>query len=439
MTADQAPVLWPFVASPALKPHGAQMGIDWFSRGPFYCDPNGWVLDDEMPVTNPNVVVFGKPGMGKSSTIKAMLLRFAALGYRALIVGDPKDEYEKLCHLFGVAPIAIGQGLGNKINPLEFGPLVQGWNKLKVGEQRRRCDTVFARWLTLVRGMVGSQKIGHIPVPFGPVEEVSVDYTLKQITGYSAGTTALKPTTIPELWHQLDDPCPDLVTQLRYASRQQFLDETRLLRSALQTMVTGSMAGLFDGPTSIDIDWAAPIASLSLSRLEGLGDEATAMALLCLNSWSRAMREAATPGDLRIVVRDECWKVLRLGVDAVKSFDADMRLSRRDGDIQIAVAHKPSDMGSVGDAGSQASAIAKDLLHLADTKILAGQDTKVATELEELLGLGHIARDLVTGWARQERGRAVWVVGEKIFKVQTFLHPIERYLTYTQDALESAA
>ena len=99
------------------------------------------------------------------------------------------------------------------------------------------------------------------------------------------------------------------------------------------------------------------------------------------------MREIADPGDLRIVVRDESWKQLRLGVEAVKSFDADLRLSRRDGDIQFALAHKPSDLLSVGDAGSQAAAIAKDLLHLADTKILHGQDQAVADELRSLLGL----------------------------------------------------
>ena len=55
---------------------------------------------------------------------------------------------------------------------------------------------------------------------------------------------------------------------------------------------------------------------------------------------------------------------MRLGVDAVKSLDANLRLSRRDGAVQIVIAHKPSDMLTVGDAGSQAVAIAKDLLHL---------------------------------------------------------------------------
>ena len=438
MASDQAPVLWPFVTSPGLPPRGAQMGIDYLSRASFYADPNGWVLDPTIPVSNPNMFTFGKPGMGKSATAKAFVLRMLGFGYKALILGDPKDEYEALCRALGVEPIAIGQGLSARINPLEFGPLGQGWNQLGAAEVQRRAAIVFARWLTLIRGLVGSQKIGQSPVPFGPSEETAVDAALKLLTGQNAGNTRLVETTIPALWHLLDEPPAELVTTCRYASTRHFLDSTRLLRDALGQLVGGSLKGLFDSHTTIALDWAAPIQSLSLSRLEALGDEAVGMALLCLNSWGRAMRETAAPGDLRVVVRDESWKQLRLGVDAVKSFDADLRLSRRDGDIQFALAHKPSDLVSVGDAGSQAAAIAKDMLHLADTKILHGQDQAVAEELRVLLGLPDIAVDIVTDWCRQAPGRALWIVGEQLFKVLTVLAPVERRLVWTNSALESA-
>ncbi|MDR1791287.1 MAG: ATP-binding protein [Propionibacteriaceae bacterium] len=434
MTSDQAAIFWPFISAPGLKPHGAQMGVDYFSGGAFYCDPNGWVMDDDMPVSNPNVMVLGKPGMGKSATVKAFIIRMAAFGYRCLVVGDPKDEYEKLCRFFQVEPIAIGQGLANRINPLDFGPLGQGWEQLSVAEQKRRCDIVFARWLTLIRGMVGSQG-----VPFGPTEAKVVDSALKQVTGFAQGASSLRVTTIPELWQCLNSPPQQMIEECRYSSSQHFWDDTRALRDALAEMFQGALAGLFDGPTTIDLDWMAPIASLSLSRLEGLGDEATGMALLCLNSWARAMRELSEPGDMRVVVRDECWRQFRLGIDAVKSFDADLRLSRRDGDIQMAIAHKPSDFLSVGDAGSQAVQIAKDMFHLADTKILLGQDQEVANQLGELLGINPMAQQLVTGWCRQEKGRALWIAGERYFKVKTILHPVEEQLTWTQDALEAAA
>ncbi|MEA4945843.1 MULTISPECIES: ATP-binding protein [Propionibacteriales] len=438
MTSDQAPVLWPLIATPGLPPTGAQLGIDQLSGGSFYADPLGWVLSDQVPVTNPNVFSFGKPGRGKSATTKAFILRMLDFGYRVLILGDPKDEYEHLCRALGVEPFAIGHGLPARINPLDFGPLGHGWADLDAAEAQRRSAVVFGRWLTLIRGLVGSQQIGDRRVPFGPTDETVIKTALGHLTGYTTGATRLTEPTIPALWRQLDEPATELINECRYRDRRDFYDSTRLLRDALGQLVSGALAGLFDGPTTINVDWRAPIQSLSLSRLEPLGDEAVGIALTCLNSWGRAMRETAEPGDVRIVVRDEAWKQLRLGPEAVKSFDADLRLSRRDGDIQWAIAHKPSDLLSVGDHGSQAVSIAKDLLHLADIKVLHGQDPGVAAELETLLGLGPIAQDLITGWAMQGRGRALWCVGEQTYKVQTVLHPLEQHLTYTNTALEKA-
>ena len=440
MTSDQAGVLWPFITGPGLPPTGALMGIDQQSGGCFYADPGGWVLDDAIGVTNPNVFVFGKPGRGKSATIKAFATRLMPFGYRTLIAGDPKDEYEPLCRELGVEPITVGHGLSARINPLAFGPLGHRWADLPATEARRRVAIVFARWLTLIRGLVGSQRIGDARVPFGPVDEVVVKTALAHLTGHRRGNTVLVETTIPQLWRLLDEPTDELVAECRYATTRQFLDETRLLRDALGQLVSGALAGLFDGPTTIDIDWNAPIQSLSLSRLEALGDEAVGIALTCLNSWSRGMRELAAPGDLRVVVRDESWKQLRLGPEAVKSFDADLRLSRRDGDVQVAVAHKPSDLLTAGDAGSQAVAIAKDLLHLADTHILHGQDPAVADDLHRLLGLSTIEQDLVTGWAMQGKGRALWCVADHRYKILTVLHEKERTLFQTnQRWLDSPA
>ena len=433
MTSDQAGVLWPFITGPGLPPTGAVMGIDQQSGGCFYADPGGWVLDDAIGVTNPNVFVFGKPGRGKSATIKAFATRLMPFGYRTLIAGDPKDEYEPLCAELGVEPITVGHGLSARINPLAFGPLGQGWADLPAAESRRRVAIVFARWLTLIRGLVGSQRIGEARVPFGPVDEVVVKTALAHLTGHRQGNTMLVETTIPQLWRLLDEPTDELVAECRYATTRQFLDETRLLRDALGQLVSGALAGLFDGPTTIDIDWNAPIQSLSLSRLEALGDEPVGIALTCLNSWSRGMRELAAPGDLRVVVRDESWKQLRLGPEAVKSFDADLRLSRRHGDVQVAVAHKPSDLLTAGDAGSQAVAIAKDLLHLADTHILHGQDPAVADDLHRLLGLSAIEQELVTSWAMQGKGRALWCVGDQRYKVLTILHEKERRLFQTNE------
>lgn len=443
MTSDQAPVFWPFVSAPALPPTGAQMGVDQLSGGSFYCDPFGWVLRDDVSATNPNIFQFAKPGTGKSGTAKAFCTRMMPFGYRTLVLGDPKDEYESLCRALGVEPFVIAPGFWARINPLAMGPLGHDWEKLSAEEAQRRTTIIFKRWLVLIRGLVGSMKLDdQRRVPFGPDESDVVRNALAILTGYAAGNSIVTETTIPRLWDLLRNPTEELVRACEYGNTRQFLDQTRLLRNALGELVTGTMAGLFDDFTNIEVDWRAPIQSFSLSRLDGLGDEAVGIALLCMNSWGRGLREIAEPGDLRIVVRDEVWKQMRLGTAAVMSFDADLRLSRgmagKGGDIQFANLHKPSDLLSVGDADSQAAMIAKDLLELADIKILGAQKPRVAGELDSMLGLGPIAQDLVSGWAMQDKGRALWCIGDATYKVQTVLHPLEKKLYYTNEAIEAA-
>ena len=78
------------------------------------------------------------------------------------------------------------------------------------------------------------------------------------------------------------------------------------------------------------------------------------------------------------------------------------------------------------------------MAHLADIKILHGQDPKVAAELDKLFGLGPLAVEAITTWARQEPGRAVWQVGDRMYKVQTVLHPLEAALANTNTGIESA-
>lgn len=437
-TSDQAGVWWPFIANPPLPPTGAQIGIDELSGGSFYADPLGWVLDDTVPVTNPNVITFGKPGGGKSTNTKNMATLMMDFGYKVFVLGDPKDEYEALCRTFGVEPFAVGPGLTSRINPLDLGPLGDGWAQLTRTEAQRRAGVIFRRWLTLIRGLVGSQFIGEQRVPFGPTDARVVEAALAHLTGYTDGHHTLHVTTLPQLWQLLANPTDTLISDCRYGSTRHMLDETRLLRDALGQLVTGSLAGLFDAPTTINVDWSAPIQSFSLSRLEPLGDEAMGIALTCLSSWGRAMREVKAPGDLRINIRDEMWKQMRLGVDAVKSLDADLRFSRRDGEIQIVIGHKPGDMLTVGESTSAATAIAKELINLADIKILHGQDPVVAHELADLLNLGPIAEHLMADWATQRKGRALWCVGNQIYKVQTVLHPAAARFSYTNQAIDTA-
>ena len=425
--------VWPLISSSGLPPTGALIGYDILSGGGFHCDPIGWVLANPSLATNPNMIWFGKPGQGKSTGVKAFALRMMAYGARTLIAGDVKGEYESLCRALGVEPISLGVGLPARINPLDMGPLGHRWDHLSGDEQALRATTIFSRWVTLLRALIGARG-----VRVSASDENAIATVLADLTGAGRGTSRLAPVTIPQVWQALRSPGPQLARDCRYASEQDMLDSTRQATDALGSLVTGALAGLFDAPTTINLDWDAVIQSLSLRRLESLGEEALALALTCLNSWTRGQTALRRPGEITVVVRDEAWRQMRLGVGAVESLDADLRLSRTDGHIQILVAHKPSDMLSVGAAGSREVSIAKDLMSLCDTKILYGQDPNIAEELTDLLDLGPLVGQWVSGWGTGDRGRAVWIVGGRVAKVQTVMAPAERILFDTNDALRSA-
>ena len=430
MTSEQSGGVWPLISGDGLPASGAALGIDYLSGGAFYFDPIGWTLAGTAGVTNPNVFICGAPGRGKSAIVKMACLRLMAYGYRTFIPADVKDEYEPLCRALGVQPHAVGHGLPARINPLDFGPIGNDWTHLPRVEAQRRAAMVFSRWLLLLKGLVGSQK-----VPFGPTAETAVGQAIRDLTGYATGADRMAELTIPQLWQALCEPTDDLVTACRYAGRQDFLDDLRPVRDALGALVKGHLAGLFDAPTTIAVDWSAPIQSLSLSRLDPLGDEAVGIALTCLNSWSRAMTQLAEPGDLWCVLHDECWRQMRLGIDATLSLDADLRLSRRDGCVQVVVAHKPGDMLTVGDADSQAVAVARDFMHLCATKVLAGQDEHIGNELSDLVGLSPMAERLVTHWATGRKGRALWIVGSHLAQVEAVRTSFDVALTETNGAI----
>jgi hypothetical protein len=266
-----------------------------------------------------------------------------------------------------------------------------------------------------------------------------INKVLRHLTGWSAGASGLRSVTIPKVWAALDTPSDDLVADCRYSCRQDFFDGTRPLRDALGALCEGSLQGMFDTESTFQPDWRAPIQTLSLRSLHETGNKvAVGIALMCLNSWGQGMRETAKAGDRRIVLRDEAWLQTRLSLDAVMALDANLRLSRTEGDIQLVTYHKPSDPLSAGDHGSQAAQIAKDLLNLSDIRILMGQDESVAAELGRLMGLTDMQQSVVTNWAMQEKGRALWMVGDQRYKVATLLTPLEKRLTYTNEALDPA-
>ncbi|MEQ3542605.1 hypothetical protein WHI96_27775, partial [Pseudonocardia tropica] len=82
--------------------------------------------------------------------------------------------------------------------------------------------------------------------------------------------------------------------------------------------------------------------------------------------------------------------------------------------------------------------IAKDLLALCSTRILLGQSTRVGDELADELGLSEREQAVLTGWAMEGQGRALWKLENRPgMKIQTVLSPTERAIFDTNAGLRS--
>jgi hypothetical protein len=432
--------LYPWLHGGSLPAAGAYIGVDCLTGGSFCCHPLAWLAAGLT--SNPNVVITGLPGAGKSATMKALALRLMPYGVRAFVAGDLKNEYAALATALGAQPIELGPGLPGRLNPLDAGPLGES---LPVDEAAlsERVAEIHRRRLVLVCSLA-SMRLGR---PMSPTEEQAVSLAILEASGRPAqrpegggagslrgGALGASPT-IPQVWAALRDPSVEMARELRIRgdSVTRLREMTRPVTDALGGMVRGALAGLFDGPTTVSPDFGAPIQTVDLSRMAGRGDEVVAMILACVSSWAQAAVDA--PGPARMIVRDELWRSLSIPA-LVRKVDSDLRLSRAQGTIQVLATHRLSDFEAAGPAGSPEAAIASNLIASCDTRVCLRQDTAPLAQTREQVGLTDVECAHIASWSGQHVGRAVWKVGRSASVVaQLVLTPTERQLFYTNERM----
>lgn len=428
-STGQVQGLYPWLYGASMPPVGVYVGIDCLSGGAFACHPIEWL--HRGLITNPNMLITGVPGAGKSATIKALITRLSAYGVRSFILGDIKNEYARLARAFGVEPLELGPGLGTRLNPLDAGPL--GSNLPADAEQlRERLDEIHRRRITLLSSLL-VMRLGR---DLSPTEEAALSLAIKHASGQAAGASTLADPTIPQVWDLLRDPLPQMAEELRVRGEQ--VDELReMIRpatDALGNMVQGSLSGLFDGPTTVQLDFNAPIQTVDLSRIDGRGDETVAMTLACVSTWGQAAIDEPG-GPVRLVVRDELWRAMRVPA-MIRKVDSDLRLSRAQGTIQVLATHRLADFEAVGPAGSQEVTIAKNLIASCDVRICLRQDTAPLAMTRDAIGLTDTECAHIASWSGEQLGRAIWKVGRTASHVvQVVLTPLERQLYWTNERM----
>jgi hypothetical protein len=412
-TTAHLQAVYPFVSGGGLDGGGPLIGREVFG-GWFRFDP--WDLYRRGVLTNPNLVVMGQVGRGKSTFVKTFVWRQVAHGRQAWIV-DPKGEYGPLAAAGGSVPIRLAPGGPLRLNPLDSG--LAGDVKSGPGSRAElTCSLI-------------SSSLGR---PLAPGERTAVDLAVRTaLAGRGRPPTLADPgraPTLDDVVAALLDPDPGLAAEVG-TDAAGLAHDGRPAALELRRLVEGDLAGLFDGATSPGLRLDAPIVSLDLSAV--FHSPALSLLMTCATAWLQAIL-ARGGGAKRLLVVDEAWAVLH-DLGTARWLQAAFKLSRSLGVANVAVVHRLSDLRAAGADGSAQQRLAEGLLADAETRVVFGQPPSEADASADLLRLTSTERDLV---GRLPRGVALWKVGDRSFLVEHTVGRMEAELVDTDAAMRES-
>lgn len=384
-TTAHLQAIYPFQSPAGLGGNGCYIGTEVLG-GSFCFDP--WELYAAGRVTNPNMVIAGQIGRGKSALVKTYIWRQAAFGRQAVVI-DPKGEFTPLAKAMGGTVIRLDPGSGIILNPLDPGP----GTSLDPVEVGRRQDQVLA---SLAEAALHRDLTAEERAAIGLARQHATD--------------TLTEPTIVDVVDILLNP-PDTLAAVVHTTAERLAERSRDAALELRRLCKGDLRGMFDGRSTVTVDWDAPIVVLDLSAL-GDASDAKGMVMACTMAWLHSAI-ARTDGIQRILLLDEAWALLS-NLALARWLRAMFKLSRQYGLSNIIVVHRMSDLEAAGGAGSEATRIAQGLLSDTETRVVYAQADGEIADTARLLGLTDAEADVLN---QLGRGVALWKVRQSTFIV----------------------
>jgi hypothetical protein len=383
---------YPFLAEAGLGPRGVYIGTNVLTGGgSFAYDPFTAYADGLL--TNPNAIVAGEVGMGKSTAVKTFVYRSAGMFGRWVAIADPKGEYLPLADALGLTVLELHPGGQTRVNPLDPGPEGQASDP---AELARRQSELIAALLAQV-----------LHRDLHPVEDALLGWTLAHL----AHAPGVNEPTLHDVVRVMSDPTPDMAQRARMPPAELTHAAAHAVYG-LGKLIDRSLRGMFDGRTNVRIDWNGPGLVLDLSAVFA-DREALGLVMLAATAWLQAVI-ARREGPRRLQVLDEAWALFG-NERTAKYLQASWKLSRAYGVANIAVVHRLSDLRAQADDGTSTAKVSMGLLADSQTYILFRQPPDQAPEARELLGLSAVEAELLT---RLAKGRSLWKVAGRSAVVQ---------------------
>lgn len=401
--------IYPFSVQASFGHRGTYVGLDLLAGGAEFCwDP--FEAYASGLVTNPNGWVLGEPGNGKSALVKSLLWRQAAVyGHgergRWLAIADPKGEYASLADHLGLTVVRLSPGGNTRINPLAPGPAADHEPEDK--QVLRRAEMCAALVATVLER------------PLSQIEDALIFAAVEQLTR----TDLIDEPTLVDVARLVATPSEDMAARLRRATTD-IATETSAVAYAIDKLLSRSLRGMFDGPSTVPLRWDGPGLVLDLSAVP-LDSDALPLVMVATAGWLQQLM--ACPGPQRVQVLDEAWALL--GNRHTASYlQTCFKLGRTYGAANLCITHRASDLVAQADDGTSTAKIAAGLLADSATKIILRQAPDQLDAAITHFGLTDPEARIV---GQLTRGRALWKLGGRTAVVHHIIGPSEEALCDT--------
>jgi hypothetical protein len=395
-TTVQVCGLWPFGAGSGTPMVGVPLGRELTSGAALCCDPISWFQRANL-IHNPSVLVLGKPGLGKSTLIRRMVVGLAGYGVFPLVLGDLKPDYVDLIRAMGGQIIKLGRGLGS-LNVLDPGATAavaarlpeQARTKLIADAHGRRLNIV-AALTTILRG-----------APIADTERTVLNAALRVLDERHPGVPVL-----PDLIKVIDEGPERLrAVTLARGNDERYRMAVDPLHASLLGMLDGPMGETFarQTTTAIQLDNPGGVC-IDISGIDDADAELQAAVLLACWSDGFGAVEAAhaladegmAPQRHFFVVLDELWRVLRSGRGLVDRVDALTRLNRQRGLGQAMITHSMADLLSLTDHADRLKA--KGFAERAGMVICGGLPQAEMPMMNEVVRMSRAEQRMIVDWS----------------------------------------
>lgn len=253
LDSSSVALTFPFMSSELVQESGILYGVNKSN--------NSLVILDRFSLHNANSIVFAQSGSGKSYATKVEILRQLMQGTKVIVI-DPEREYKRLSESIGGTYVKLSAKSREKINPFDLSTTFHSRSDLS--EHTQDLMEVIS---LMVEGLNSREK-------------AAVDKAILKLYASTKKTPLLE----------------DLYAQLLK------LNQTKLCER-LEKYITGSLAGVFNAQTNIELD-----NRLVIFDIKDLPESLRQIMMMIVANF--VQNQVKAQPEKRLLVIDEGWLLL---------------------------------------------------------------------------------------------------------------------------------